>query len=417
LTEYDRVSIYKNITINFPMRNFRELLVDISVLAKSDAGTGIQRVVRTILNEWIHTSPKGFKIRPIYSFSENGKLCYRYAHGLKGKIINKSNLSLNDDPVEPILGDIFVGLDLDLIGVTEKENAGIYAYWRRRGIKVSFIVYDLLPYLRPDWFDDGLAKIFPNWLSAVARNADQLVCISESLKNEVSDWIKNNPIARYRPLAIKHFQLSGDLSVSISTSGVSDYEWKILEKLKLKSTFLCVGTIEPRKGHAQILGAFEMLWKSGVDLNLVLVGKKGWMVDRLIKDIQDHPELNNRLFWLTGINDEFLEKLYIFSTCLINASEGEGFGLSIVEAAKYNLPLLVRDIPVFREIAGRNAFYFSGIDPESLSKAIKKWVDLNQGGKIPVSSEIKRLSWNESAKQLLDCILDPSDAGGSCGGK
>ncbi|MFN0630266.1 glycosyltransferase, partial [Bacillus anthracis] len=65
----------------------------------------------------------------------------------------------------------------------------------------------------------------------------------------------------------------------------------MLSILKQRPSFLMVGTLEPRKGHAQVLDAFENLWKGGANLNLVIVGKVGWMVDLLVQRLCSHPEL------------------------------------------------------------------------------------------------------------------------------
>ena len=84
-----------------------------------------------------------------------------------------------------------------------------------------------------------------------------------------------------------------------------------------------VGTIEPRKKHEQVLAAFEQLWDRRVDTNLVIVGKQGRKVEALVERLRTHPELGKRLFWLEGISDEYLDRIYAASACLIAASEGE----------------------------------------------------------------------------------------------
>jgi glycosyltransferase involved in cell wall biosynthesis len=143
-----------------------------------------------------------------------------------------------------------------------------------------------------------------------------------------------------------------------------DYVMSVLDS---RVTFLMVGTIEPRKGQKQTLEAFDLLWNQQIDVNLVIIGKQGWLIDELIEKIRGHSELNRRLFWLEGISDEYLEKVYAASTCLIAASEGEGFGLPLIEAAQHKLPIIARDIQVFREVAGEYAFYFSGLEAELLA--------------------------------------------------
>ena len=166
-----------------------------------------------------------------------------------------------------------------------------------------------------------------------------------------------------------------------------------------------VGAIEPRKCHAQALAAFERLWGDGRDLNLVIVGKQGWMVERLLDRLRAHSELNRRLFWLDGISDEYLDKIYAASTCLIAASEGEGFGLPLIEAAQHKIPIIARDIPVFREVGGDCVFYFSNDkSPEALAKAIKEWLKLYTTGKHPKSDGMPYLTWAESARNLLDIV-------------
>ncbi len=71
-----------------------------------------------------------------------------------------------------------------------------------------------------------------------------------------------------------------------------------------------VGTLEPRKAHQQVLEAFEQLWNDGQKIQLVIVGKQGWMVESLAQRIRTHPELGKRLFWLENVSDEYLEKIY-----------------------------------------------------------------------------------------------------------
>jgi glycosyltransferase involved in cell wall biosynthesis len=108
---------------------------------------------------------------------------------------------------------------------------------------------------------------------------------------------------------------------------------------------------------------------------------------------------------LEGISDECLEKVYAASTCLISASEGEGFGLPLIEAAQHKKPIIARDLPVFREVAGQYAYYFNDLDPQSLTVCIKDWLTLHAEGKAPQSDNMPSLTWQESSKQLLSKIL------------
>jgi glycosyltransferase involved in cell wall biosynthesis len=168
---------------------------------------------------------------------------------------------------------------------------------------------------------------------------------------------------------------------------------------------LMVGTIEPRKSHEQALDAFEILWKQNVPLNLVIVGQQGWKVDSLVERIKKHDQLGKRLFWLARADDDVLSTIYQGAAGLLAASLGEGFGLPLIEAARYQLPIVARDIPVFREVAGEHAYYFRGNTPESLAEAVSAWLKLRETGGAPSSKGIPWLTWEQSAQQLLHSVM------------
>jgi glycosyltransferase involved in cell wall biosynthesis len=187
-----------------------------------------------------------------------------------------------------------------------------------------------------------------------------------------------------------------------------------VQTLRGRPTFLMVGTLEPRKGHLQVLDAMECLWARGMDINLVIVGREGWLhttddqrrsIPELMRRLRGHRELGKRLFWEAGIGEAALESIYAASTCLIAASEAEGFGLPLIEAAQHGLPVIARDIPVFREVAGEFAFYFEGEDGDTLAGAITQWLALRQAGTAPRSADMPWLSWAESARRLQDIML------------
>jgi len=205
---------------------------------------------------------------------------------------------------------------------------------------------------------------------------------------------------------VNWFHHGADIENSVPTKGMPENANEVLAAIRSRPTFLMVGTLEPRKGHAQALAAFEQLWSEGTRVNLVIVGKKGWLIEQFAEELRRHEKYGECLIWLDGISDEFLQEIYHSSTCLILASEGEGFGLPLIEAAQYGLPLIARDIPVLREVAGDHAYYFTNDKaPDTLANAVREWLVLHRAGKNPRSDTMRYLSWKESAKQLLGAIL------------
>lgn len=375
-----------------------QLFVDISELVQHDAKSGIQRVVRSILKEWLVNPPMGFRVEPVYATNESP---YRYARKFTCEFLNIPVDTFVDEPVDYAPGDIFFALDLQ--PQVQVAQADFYTHLRLHGVKVLFCVYDLLCISLKNCFPEGAADGFSKWLDVVTHS-NGAICISQAVANELEEWKNTHHPKLNRSYQLEWFHLGADVDNSQPTQGLPSNANQILDQIKSQPSFLMVGTLEPRKGHEQTFDAFELLWKAGIEANLVIVGKQGWMVEQLIERINNSPELGKRLFWLDGISDEYLEKVYAESTCLIAASYGEGFGLPLIEAAQKNLSILARDIPVFREVAGEYASYFTANEPSDLAQAIESWLTLYKDGKHPKSDKMPWLTWKESAANLLDVL-------------
>ncbi|MGG6239254.1 glycosyltransferase [Nodosilinea sp. AN01ver1] len=383
-----------------PRPRRRQLLVDISALVETDLRTGIQRVVRAILMHWLLTPLSSWQIEPVYGITE--AYGYRYARRFTSRFLGVSEDWAVDEIVEAYPGDVFFALDFHSGQVL--RQAHVLGDWYRRGVGIHFLVYDLLPVLRPEVFPYGSQDMHKRWLETIVQ-FDGAICISRGVANELQAWLQMFGPKRERPYKVQWFYLGADPENSAPSTGMPTDAPQILAALQARPSFLSVGTIEPRKGHAQTLSALEVLWAQGDDVNLVLVGKQGWMVEALGERLRNHAKLGKRLFWLEGISDEYLEKVYAASTCLIAASEAEGFGLPLIEAAQHKLPIIARDIPVFREVAGGHAFYFENSkDPQVIAKAVAQWIELNASGQAPQSEKMPWLTWEESAKQLISLL-------------
>lgn len=409
-SEQDFLLLAQSIAQNQPPLQTKQLLIDISALVNHDLKTGIQRVVRSILVELLKNQPKGYRVEPIYATAH--QMGYRYARQFTLKFLDCPDHVLIDGPVEIFNGDIFLGLDLqpDII----PQQTEFYAYLMRIGVKVYFMIYDLLPVLQPQVFPEGTFTGFSLWLNTIVK-ADGAVCISHAVADEMIEWLSAYNSKRYLPFKLGWFHLGADITSSLPTTGFPGDYGKVLVSISSRITFLMVGTIEPRKGYLQTILAFEQLWAYGVDVNLVIVGNEGWKplpdnerrtIPEIVTKIQNSNELNHRLFWLEGISDEYLEKIYTASACLIAASEGEGFGLPLIEAAQHKLPIIARDIPVFREVSGNNAYYFSGLEAADLVYTVNTWLMLDKENKVPQSYDMPWLTWQQSVQNLLNVVLE-----------
>ncbi|MGR9000464.1 MAG: glycosyltransferase family 4 protein, partial [Gammaproteobacteria bacterium] len=402
--------VAKSVAASFlPEPTQHQLLIDVSSIVRHDLKSGIERAVRAQLMELIKTPPEGFRVEPVYLTDQGGQWHYRYARSFTSKILGFELINLTDAPIDIGQGDVFYALDFFPDGVINAAKSAIYSKWIAAGLTINFVVYDLLPVLRPEFFPDGASIVHAKWLKTIAEFSSRLICISNAVADELCLWLENNMSVRKQKLLINAVHLGADIIASAPSTGLPDNAEKVLKTISATPTFVMVGTIEPRKGHLQALSAFEQLWEQGHQINLVIAGNEGWKqlptnkrrtIPQIVTKLRKHKESNIRLFWLEGISDEYLERIYAASTCLIAASEAEGFGLPLVEAAQYKIPILARDIPVFREVAGEHAFYFSGNDPENLASAVTHWLKMYEADDYPKSEEMQWLSWKESASRL-----------------
>lgn len=376
----------------------RSLYLDVSHLVIEDAMTGIQRVVRHIIVELLAEPPPGFRIEPIYLQADG---IFRYARQWMQRRVPKEFALPPDEPVTFQANDIFLGLDLAAHLVP--NLTGTFHAMRSIGVEVIFVVYDVLPLTRPDCFDPVGLPTFRRWYESIARIADGLVCISRTVADEFVAWLDQEHPERSRPLKLGWFHLGADL---VAKDASSHPPGELPAPMQGRPTFLMVGTIEPRKGHAQALSAFELLWSQGVDVNLVIIGKAGWHMEDTITRLRGHAEAGQRLHWLERADDAMLVSMYHRASALLAPSEGEGFGLPLIEAAQYGLPILAREMPIFREVAGPHASYFSGLSARALADAVKHWLDLDATGTAPPSSAMPWLSWRASARQLMEVVVD-----------
>jgi len=345
-----RMMLLKQIRKNRPKTQIqsesKQLLIDVSTIIHKDAHTGIQRVVRALLLQFFAHPPVGYKILPIFCTHQN---TYKYVnHTFVENFCSDYTMPSGDVVVAK--RDIFFALDFaaHLLPLHEAQ----LLEWKKSGVKIYTLVYDFLPHLHPEWFTHRSVKNFHRWLKTIAIYTDHFVCISHSVKDELCYWLQSQGFKGNMSRA-SVIPLGSEINATLPTVGIDNQTKVVLQQLKKQKFILMVGTIEPRKGYTDALDAMEYLWSMGDETSLVIVGKQGWKTIKLQERLLTHEQAGKKLFWLKNISDQTLQELYEMASGVLITSYGEGFGLPIVEAMYYGKSLLVRDIPVFREVTAK----------------------------------------------------------------
>ncbi|MGO9453003.1 MAG: glycosyltransferase [Candidatus Binataceae bacterium] len=381
----------------FPSR----LFADVSYIVKFDYGSGIQRVVRNILANLMNFDETPRTVIPT-TFTSEGDL--RWATEMESERILAvqglaDRIALT---IEPGPGDVLLLID------SNWENVDIYApaveRWRRRGARVYSVVYDLLPIQFPDFFDAVACKVHRHWLELSARISDGIIGISRSVADEVITFLTEGGFHREGdPLRIGWFHHGSDFAPSALEVSLSDE----VTRLWAPGSFpyvLMIGTIEPRKNHWLAIRAIEALVASGENIRLVIAGRVGWEVDQLASFLKQRSFSAGPIVFLEHPSDAEVDALYRHALALAMPSYGEGFGLPIVEAAQRDVPAIVSDIPVFREIGGEGTLFIDPHDVEAFAHAIRKLMDETLDMRHRRASSVRRQSWSDSAHQLVKII-------------
>lgn len=375
----------------------RQLLIDVSVLSREDARTGIQRVVREIWKALSQIEIAGLDIRPVFATRTSG---FTYA----SNDFLQVGQAQTGGPVAVTDGDIFLALDFSPAILPLHENQ--LQRWKAQGVRLSAVLYDMLPTTNPRWFGWRSTHNFRRWLGCITRQVHQILCISDDVRNLIETRLSRPRLfARHQRIDLETIMLSGAIDESLLANIETASDDPVAVWTSGVPTVLLVGTIEPRKGHDVTLSAFEQIWRDRPDAptKLLMVGKRGWKTEKLQRRILQHPEFGKRLLWAPSVSDALLVRLYDLCAGVIVPSYAEGFGLPIAEALFMGKSVLARDVPVVRAFRSPHLLLFEDDRPAPLAVKIEDWLERVSEG-FGARERGEGPSWADAARSLLAAL-------------
>jgi glycosyltransferase involved in cell wall biosynthesis len=128
---------------------------------------------------------------------------------------------------------------------------------------------------------------------------------------------------------------------------------------------LCVGRLNVRKNVTRLIEAVLAADLVTPEAPLVVVGEPDGVA------IARTAPGDRRIRFVGGVDDSALTWLYENCRLFVFPSLDEGFGLPVVEAALAGAPMVLSDIPAFRELAPGAAF-FDPLDPAAIAGAVRR---------------------------------------------
>lgn len=257
-----------------------------------------------------------------------------------------------------------------------------------RKTKKMVYIHDLAYMDHPEYLDSKNADFLRKIMQKVVETSDLIGTISNFTKERIEHY--------YNTPSDKIFVTPIPLSIEPKRLPITQNMKKIgIERNKY---FLYVGTLEPRKNPELLLNSYLKLPdKIRKEYSLVYAGRLGWKMEKLQKRIEDSIAKGEKIILTNYISDNDLASLYTNAKSFILPSHYEGFGMPVMEALCYNMPVAVNDIPVFHEIFDEKVIYFH--NKNTLSNVMLDVVS----GKIKGQDNtkfIQSFSWNKVSKNI-----------------
>jgi len=238
---------------------------------------------------------------------------------------------------------------------------------------------------------EGLDAVLKKWTNEAMQVADLVVAVSQSTAIDCQrEGVDKNKI-------------------QVVYQG---YESQVVQKMDIASNappifvtpyLLFIGTIQPRKNINYIIESFAKLVKT-IPHNLILAGAPGESFSRVKARITE-LSINDRVIILGYISDNERTALYQHAELFIYPSKYEGFGLVVLEAMSYGVPVITANNSSLPEAAGDAAILIDPQDTEALPLAIQSVINdkhlresMIQKGFI----QSKKFSWEQCALEMLN---------------
>lgn len=168
-----------------------------------------------------------------------------------------------------------------------------------------------------------------------------------------------------------------------------------------KKFFIYIGNFYPHKNLERLVNAFAQL--DNPDCKLVLIGPNDYFVKSLLDYINIIKQSERIVLYTSGSVSD-LVFFYKNAQALIHPSLSEGFGLPLVEAAFFNLPIIASDIPVFKEILSDQYLSFNPNSVKDIQSKINHFISNHSD--FNYQPILKKFSFKKMAKETLDCYTD-----------
>ncbi len=253
-------------------------------------------------------------------------------------------------------------------------------------------IMDLSYLSYPELFRDKDLHQLIYWTKYSARHAAKILTISQFSRDAIIREYGRKP----EDILVTYPGLSMESKVKSQKSKVSG------------KYILSVGTLQPRKNYVRLIEAFSKVKKMHPELELVIVGKKGWLYEEILSAPKAFG-VEESVKFLEFVSDGELSALYSGSVCLALPSLYEGFGLPVLEAMAAGTIVVTSNISSLPEVAGKAGIYVNPTKVESIVNGLMQAIGEKGSAKgkerISLGKTLaKQFSWEKAARETLSVL-------------
>lgn len=254
------------------------------------------------------------------------------------------------------------------------------------------LIYEQFPEQLGRW--NGLKRWYLRLVTRVGlRRAKQVVAVSQYTRSQI--------LRRYGKNLDDKIQVVYEGWEHLLLHEKDKYE--LPQDVTFKNYILYVGSSRAHKNLSRLLEAIQQCHlQLPPEWGFLFIGSNTMLSN---KQVQQIKEMNAKcqVVQFTGWKDaSSLATYYRHAKALIFPSLSEGFGIPILEAYFYHLPLLLSNQASLSEVAGEAAIYFNPYDTNEIAQTILQFVQQSDHSDLIAlqTQRLARYSWKYASNQL-----------------
>ena len=271
---------------------------------------------------------------------------------------------------------------------------------RQRGVKLVFMVHDVIPITHPEFCR-------PNEKAKHHRRIDNMLSLgygiianSQSTLNTLHTEAEKLNVEM--PRATVAHLAPGFMPSSFG------------EPVIKQPYFVVLGTIEPRKNHNLLFRVWRRLVEDMGEHapKLVLIGRRGWECENAVDILERSETLRGVLIEKSDCSDAELSNYLRHAQAMLFPTLVEGYGMPIIESLMIGTPVIATNLPVFHEIAGDIPDYLDALDGLGWLAQIKAYMDSQHPLRIAQLQRIQKFqtpTWQahfEKVDALIESVIN-----------